>query len=237
MSKRKTEGRTNNSNTITRKAVLNVMADRILKNCFVSVNANCIGFEHNGKRSMIRFRNRDIQYLAHLTDRNWTSAIPRKYLHLDSLRTCYECFVWPTLDKDSFLKIACVVYEPDIKPGIKVDFSILYELAKGKEKIEPSIFLKELESNEKVQAIVSEIKRHMLIHQLHVENGTFTPEYLNMVTYVTAAYLLCLLDTLAKRKQKFKEDLQFDNVLYHIDRFSMVKQSNELAMFINGAPN
>lgn len=110
MSKRKNETvRANSSKTITRKAVLNVMADSILENCSVSVKANCIGFKHNGKRSMIRFRNRDIQYLAHLTDRNWTSAIPRKYLHLDSLRTCYECFVWPTLDQDSFLKVACVV--------------------------------------------------------------------------------------------------------------------------------
>lgn len=85
-------------------------------------------------------------------------------------------------------------------------------MANSKNRIEPAEFIKELESNEKVQAIVSEIKRHMLIHQLHVENGTFTPEYLNTVTYVTAAYLLCLLDTLAKQKQKFKEEPEFDNV-------------------------
>lgn len=241
MSKRKNETvRANSSKTITRKAVLNVMADSILENCSVSVKANCIGFKHNGKRSMIRFRNRDIQYLAHLTDRNWTSAVKIKYLHMDSLCQCYQCFVWPTLDQDSFLKVACVVYEPDIRPGIRVDFSVLYELAKGKTKMEPAIFLKELESNEKVQAVVREIKRHMLIHKTQVENekwSSFTSEYSDAVTNITAAYILCLLDTLAKQGQRFKENPKFDNLVYHTDLFSMTKQSVELAMFINGAPD
>lgn len=216
------------------------MANSILKNCSVSVKANCIMFENKGKRSMIRFRNRDIQYLAHLTDRNWTSAVKIKYLHLDSLCQCYKCFVWPSLDKDSFLKVACVVYEPEIKPGIQVDFSILYKLAKGKTKIEPILFLRELESNEKVQAVVKEIKRHMLLHKIQVEDEeliSFTSEYSDAVTNITAAYILCLLDTLAKQGQRFKENPQFDNLIYHTDLFSMVEQSNKLAMFINGAPN
>ncbi|MCI8662089.1 MAG: hypothetical protein HFG69_02300 [Hungatella sp.] len=126
--------RTNDSKAITRKAGLNVMVNNTLETCSLAVKANCIGYENNGKRSLIRFNNRDIQYLAHLTDRNRTSAIPRKYLYIDSLCICFERFVWPTMDEDSFLKIACVVYEPDIRPGITVDFSILYELAKGKEK-------------------------------------------------------------------------------------------------------
>lgn len=44
MSKRKNETvRANSSKTITKKAVLNVMADSILENCSVSVKANCIG--------------------------------------------------------------------------------------------------------------------------------------------------------------------------------------------------
>jgi hypothetical protein len=166
---------------------------------------------------MIRFRNRDIQYLAHLTDRNWTSAVKIKYLHMDSLCQYYQCFVWPTLDQDSFLKVACMVYEPDIRPGIKVDFSVLYELAKGKMKMEPAIFLKELESNEKW--------------------SSFTSEYSDAVTNITASYILCLLDTLAKQGQRFKENPKFDNLVYHTDLFSMTEQSAELVMFINGAPD
>ena len=78
--------------------------------------------------------------------------------------------------------------------------------------------MKELESNEKVQAVVREIKRHMLIHKTQVENekwSSFTSEYSDAVTNITAAYILCLLDTLAKQGQRFKENPKFDNLVFH----------------------
>lgn len=106
--------------------------------------------------------------------------------------------------------------------------------------MEPALFIKELEANEKVQAVVSDIKRYMLLHEAQVEEKTFpsfTPEYMDAVTYVAAVYILCLLDTLAKQGQKFKKNPKFDNLIYHTDLFSMVDQSNKLAMFINGAPD
>lgn len=210
------------------------MADSILKNCSVSVNANCIIFENDGKRSMIRFHNKDIQYIAHLADRNWTSSAKIKYLHIDELCLCFKCFVEPSVDEDSFLHISCSVYEKNVKHGMDVDFSIFYELSGGKKKIETAMFKNEMKSNEIINSVVSEIKRHMLIHEKNVESGLFTSEYMETITYITAVYILCVLDTLAKQGQIFKEDPKFDNDLYHVDRFSMIEQSNELVEFING---